>query len=124
MPEFQFTTLLPTSADKTSYRLISKDHVKEINVDGESFLKVDPEEGKDRCKGEEPAVFIQDTQKGCWATVGRDMFGRNKLNLGTGCEQMGKSVCDETGGCIVEVRFRVQGCRLRGSGRLRGSHWS
>jgi len=43
MPEFQFTTLLPTSADKTSYRLISKDHVKEINVDGESFLKVDPE---------------------------------------------------------------------------------
>ena len=43
MPEFQFTTLLPTAGDNTAYRLVTKDHVKTIDVDGETFLKVDPE---------------------------------------------------------------------------------
>ena len=43
MPEFQFTTLLPTGTDTTNYRLVSKNHVQEINVDGETFLKVAPE---------------------------------------------------------------------------------
>ena len=43
MPDFQFTTLLPTTTDTTNYRLVSKDHVQELNVDGETFLKVDPE---------------------------------------------------------------------------------
>ena len=43
MPEFQFTTLLPTAGDNTAYRLVTKEHVKTIEVDGQTFLKVDPE---------------------------------------------------------------------------------
>ena len=38
MPEFQFTTLfLPTAGDNTAYRLVTKEHVKTIEVDGQTF---------------------------------------------------------------------------------------
>lgn len=40
MPEYQYTPLFQKGKDPTEYRLISADGVKQIKVDGETFLKV------------------------------------------------------------------------------------
>ena len=42
-PEFLYSDLLPTGADETPYRLITTEGVSTISVDGQTFLKVDPE---------------------------------------------------------------------------------
>ena len=40
---FQYAPLLPLGDDKTEYRLISSEYVSTHEVDGETFIKVDPE---------------------------------------------------------------------------------
>ena len=42
-PEFLYSDLLPTGADETPYRLITTEGVSTFSVDGQTFLKVDPE---------------------------------------------------------------------------------
>ena len=42
MAEFAYSPLLPLANDKTEYRQISSDFVSEIEIDGRSFLKIDP----------------------------------------------------------------------------------
>jgi fumarate hydratase class I len=42
-PEFLYSDLLPTGADDTPYRLITTEGVSTVEVDGRTFLKVDPE---------------------------------------------------------------------------------
>ena len=41
--EFRYSDLLPTGADDTPYRLITREGVTTTVVDGQTFLKVDPE---------------------------------------------------------------------------------
>jgi fumarate hydratase, class I len=41
--EFRYSDLLPTGADDTPYRLITTEGVSTVEVDGRTFLKVDPE---------------------------------------------------------------------------------
>ena len=43
MANFDYSPLLPTGADDTTYRCISTDHVSTLTVDGRPFLKVAPE---------------------------------------------------------------------------------
>lgn len=43
MPEFIYEDLLPVGADKTEYRLLSKEGVSTFEADGRTFLKVAPE---------------------------------------------------------------------------------
>ena len=40
--EFRYSDLLPTGKDDTPYRLITTDGVSTVDVDGQTFLKVDP----------------------------------------------------------------------------------
>ncbi len=42
-PEFRYSDLLPTGADETPYRLLTTEGVSTVEVDGRTFLKVDPE---------------------------------------------------------------------------------
>jgi len=42
-PEFSYTDLLPTGEDPTPYRLITSEGVSTFEVDGRTFLKVEPE---------------------------------------------------------------------------------
>jgi fumarate hydratase, class I len=42
MAEFKYQEMFEIGQDKTEYRLLSKDYVSEIEVDGETILKVDP----------------------------------------------------------------------------------
>ncbi len=42
-PEFRYSDLLPTGADDTPYRLVTTEGVSSFEVDGQKFLKVDPE---------------------------------------------------------------------------------
>jgi hypothetical protein len=41
--EFRYSDLLPTGKDDTPYRLITTEGVSAVEVDGRTFLKVDPE---------------------------------------------------------------------------------
>ncbi|TIC81732.1 fumarate hydratase [Nocardioides sp. GY 10127] len=41
--EFRYSDLLPTGKDDTPYRLITTEGVSTVEVDGQTFLKVDPE---------------------------------------------------------------------------------
>ena len=43
MGEFHYEPLFQSGADTTSYRLLTTDHVREIELGGETFLEVDPE---------------------------------------------------------------------------------
>jgi fumarate hydratase class I len=42
-PEFRYSDLLPTGADDTPYRLVTTEGVSTFEVDGRTFLQVDPE---------------------------------------------------------------------------------
>ena len=42
-PEFRYADLLPSGADDTPYRLITREGVSTFDVDGQTFLKVAPE---------------------------------------------------------------------------------
>ena len=42
MANFAYSPMFPTAEDKTEYELISSDHVRLVEVDGETFLRVDP----------------------------------------------------------------------------------
>jgi fumarate hydratase class I len=42
-PEFRYSDLLPTGSDETPYRLLTSEGVSTVEVDGRTFLKVDPE---------------------------------------------------------------------------------
>ncbi|MDA0358190.1 MAG: fumarate hydratase [Proteobacteria bacterium] len=43
MADFAYSPMFPMSADTTKYELVSSDHVRLVEMDGEPFLKVDPE---------------------------------------------------------------------------------
>ncbi len=43
MPDFKFQEMFSTGADKTAYKLLSKEHVSEETVGGRKYLKVAPE---------------------------------------------------------------------------------
>ncbi|EHI49514.1 hydro-lyase [SAR116 cluster alpha proteobacterium HIMB100] len=43
MSEFTYSPLLPTSADNTHYRCISTDFVSTTEIDGQTFVRVEPE---------------------------------------------------------------------------------
>ena len=43
MADFAYSPMFPTSADTTDYELVSTAHVRLVEIDGETFLKVDPE---------------------------------------------------------------------------------
>jgi fumarate hydratase class I len=43
MADFAYSPMFPMSADTTEYELVSSDHVRLVEMDGEPFLKVDPE---------------------------------------------------------------------------------
>ena len=43
MTEFAYSPMFPLAADDTEYELVSSDHVALAELDGETFLKVDPE---------------------------------------------------------------------------------
>jgi len=43
MSEFTYSPLLPTSADNTRYRCISTDFVSTTEIDGQTFVRVEPE---------------------------------------------------------------------------------
>ena len=43
MTTFAYESTFQYGSDETSYRLLSKDHVSTIDVDGRSLLKVEPE---------------------------------------------------------------------------------
>jgi fumarate hydratase class I len=42
-PEFRYSDLLPTGPDDTPYRLVTAEGVRTLEVDGRTFLQVDPE---------------------------------------------------------------------------------
>lgn len=42
-PEFEYQEPFPIGEDKTRYRLVTKDHVKTVKVDGTTVLKIAPE---------------------------------------------------------------------------------
>lgn len=43
MSEFAYKEMFPLGEDKTPYRLLTKDHVSTVEVDGKTVLKVAPE---------------------------------------------------------------------------------
>ena len=43
MAEFAYSPMFPTTADTTEYELVSSDHVRLVEMEGETFLRVDPE---------------------------------------------------------------------------------
>ena len=40
--EFRYSDLLPTGTDDTPYRLVTTEGVSTVDVDGQTFLKIDP----------------------------------------------------------------------------------
>ena len=42
MANFAYSPMFPETADTTEYELISSDHVRLVEMDGETFLRVDP----------------------------------------------------------------------------------
>jgi len=42
MSDFRYQEMLPLGEDTTPYRLLTRDHVSTVEVDGRTFLKVDP----------------------------------------------------------------------------------
>ena len=43
MADFAYSPMFPTTADTTEYELVSSDHVRLVEMDDETFLRVDPE---------------------------------------------------------------------------------
>ena len=43
MADFAYSPMFPTTADTTKYELVSSDHVRLVEMEGETFLRVDPE---------------------------------------------------------------------------------
>ena len=43
MADFAYSPMFPTNADTTEYELVSNAHVRLVEIDGETFLRVDPE---------------------------------------------------------------------------------
>ena len=43
MTDFAYSPMFPTGTDTTDYELVTTDHVKMVELDGEPFLKVEPE---------------------------------------------------------------------------------
>ena len=43
MADFAYSPMFPTTADTTEYELVSSDHVRLVEMEGETFLRVDPE---------------------------------------------------------------------------------
>ena len=43
MAEFAYSPMFPIAADTTEYELVTSDHVKLVEIDGEQFLRVAPE---------------------------------------------------------------------------------
>ena len=43
MANFAYSPMFPTTADTTEYELVSSDHVRLVEMEGETFLRVDPE---------------------------------------------------------------------------------
>ena len=43
MADFAYSPMFPSTADSTEYELVTRDHVRLVDIDGETFLKVDPE---------------------------------------------------------------------------------
>ena len=43
MANFAYSPMFPTTADTTEYELVSSDHVRLVEMAGETFLRVDPE---------------------------------------------------------------------------------
>ncbi|MEC7211714.1 MAG: fumarate hydratase, partial [Pseudomonadota bacterium] len=43
MTDFAYSPMFPQSEDSTVYDLVSADHVEMVELEGEAFLKVDPE---------------------------------------------------------------------------------
>jgi fumarate hydratase class I len=43
MADFAYSPMFPTTADTTEYELVSSDHVRLVEMAGETFLRVDPE---------------------------------------------------------------------------------
>ena len=43
MADFAYSPMFPTTTDTTEYELVSSDHVRLVEMEGETFLRVDPE---------------------------------------------------------------------------------
>jgi len=43
MASFAYSPMFPETTDTTEYELVSRDHVRLVEIDGETFLRVDPE---------------------------------------------------------------------------------
>ena len=43
MAEFAYSPMFPLAADNNEYELVTSDHVKLVEIDGEQFLRVAPE---------------------------------------------------------------------------------
>ena len=43
MAEFAYSPMFPLADDTTEYELVTSDHVKLVEIDGEQFLRVAPE---------------------------------------------------------------------------------
>ena len=43
MADFAYSPMFPTTADTTEYELVSSDHVRLVEMEDETFLRVDPE---------------------------------------------------------------------------------
>jgi fumarate hydratase class I len=43
MADFAYCPMFPTTTDTTEYELVSGDHVRLVEMEGETFLRVDPE---------------------------------------------------------------------------------
>ena len=43
MTDFAYSPMFPLAADDTEYELVSNEHVTLAELDGETFLKIDPE---------------------------------------------------------------------------------
>ena len=43
MAEFAYSPMFPLATDNNEYELVTSDHVKLVEIDGEQFLRVAPE---------------------------------------------------------------------------------
>ena len=43
MAKFAYSPMFPLATDTTEYELVTSDHVKLVEIDGEQFLRVAPE---------------------------------------------------------------------------------
>ena len=43
MADFAYSPMFPTTADTTEYELVSSEYVRLVEMEGEIFLRVDPE---------------------------------------------------------------------------------